>query len=52
MKRSVNGIVAVMIAILILLSSCSPASKASTSYETTNPTEEPSTIAPTEIYHQ
>lgn len=49
MKRSVNGIVAVMIAITILLSSCSPASKASTSYETTNPTVEPSTIAPAEI---
>lgn len=48
MKRSGKRIVAVILAIIIVLSGCSPASKVSTSNEPTDPSEEPSSSAPTE----
>jgi hypothetical protein len=49
MKRSGKRIVAVILATVIVLSGCSPASKASTSDETTDPSEVPSSSEPIEM---
>lgn len=48
MKRLGNRIVAVILAMIIVLNGCSPASKASESYETTAVSEEPSSSSPIE----
>jgi hypothetical protein len=49
MKRSGKRIVAVILAIIVLLSGCGPASKASTSDETTDSSEVPSSSEPIEM---